>query len=352
MGKTSRSRASVRVKGVAQSKLITEKKQKHHGIDGARALLTKENVRTFVEALMCPFCDKGPFKSVAGHTTIAHGIDGKELRDLAGLPYNAVITSPDLHAENVRRGKRVDTGKMRAKANPRAKRVLSEAAKETNRKKLAAVHMRGVEASADLAKEAYRDRIALVEPAIRRGVRDGKRFKDIARELGVATATVGRYAKALGLGDGRKYQAHHNGDIALANAARQMALQQRRDKDILEWNESAQTWEVVVSMAQKRGVSTVAMASRLRKLGADLADGRKITKNRRTRYPHKRRDCEVELCERVHVARGKCAYHYKEWRIETGLVPPCSLPECGEPTVARRLCSTHYARATYKKRSG
>ena len=61
--------------------------------------MDRQVFRTIVLAGMCPFCDAGPFKIVAGHTNRAHGVDRKKLRDLAGLTFTASITAPDLHAE-------------------------------------------------------------------------------------------------------------------------------------------------------------------------------------------------------------------------------------------------------------
>lgn len=66
-----------------------------------------EGVRRFVLAGICPFCGRGPWKSIAGHTSHSHGVTAKELRDLAELTYQTPITDPELHAFNVERGKRL-----------------------------------------------------------------------------------------------------------------------------------------------------------------------------------------------------------------------------------------------------
>lgn len=47
-----------------------------------------------VLAGICPCCGKGPFTLLARHTHAQHGIDTKQLRDLAGLTYSESITPP------------------------------------------------------------------------------------------------------------------------------------------------------------------------------------------------------------------------------------------------------------------
>ena len=346
MGKTSNSRASVKVKGVAESRLRTQKKRDHHGHGGPQALLTKETVRDFVDALMCPWCDKGPFKSLAGHTTIAHGIDGKELREAAGLPFSAVITAPDLHAYHVQQGKKRDMAKLRENLDPRGKRTLSEAAKEANRRKAAEYQHVAVAASVNRAKREYEKRLAEAEPIIREGIAEGKRFKDIAQEMGVSTALVGRYAKALGLDDGRSFPGHHKADIRKATKSYQEKMREQREADVHEWASSDKSWQTIEAMAADRGISEKSMRARLKKLGIDFGDGRsRPDRKRRTNYPSKRKNCEMRDCERKHVARGLCQYHYRQWRIDNGLVPKCGTDGCENPVIAKGLCTRHYDKA-------
>lgn len=57
---------------------------------------SKEAAREAVLAGVCPCCGKGPFALLARHTHAAHGIDKRELRDLAGLAYIDSITPPEL----------------------------------------------------------------------------------------------------------------------------------------------------------------------------------------------------------------------------------------------------------------
>ncbi|GAW54732.1 hypothetical protein PD653_2146 [Nocardioides sp. PD653] len=99
-----------------------------------------EAIRRAVEALLCPWCGKGPFKLLARHTNHAHGIDRNELRDRAGLTYSASISSPDLHAQRSEHAQNLRAaGVFNGGPTPLgAKRNLSEAAQALNRAKLEA----------------------------------------------------------------------------------------------------------------------------------------------------------------------------------------------------------------------
>jgi hypothetical protein len=69
-------------------------------------LLPPHVVRAAVEAQLCPFCGKGPFTVVALHTNHAHGIDRRQLRDLAGLYYSASITPSEHRAERAQHARK------------------------------------------------------------------------------------------------------------------------------------------------------------------------------------------------------------------------------------------------------
>lgn len=58
--------------------------------------MDEETLRGFIEAQMCPWCPKGPFKVLAQHTYRAHGIGGPELRERAGLYKRERICSPEI----------------------------------------------------------------------------------------------------------------------------------------------------------------------------------------------------------------------------------------------------------------
>ena len=44
---------------------------------------------------VCPICRKGPWRVVAGHVWRKHGVDGRQLREMAGLPWSAKISDPE-----------------------------------------------------------------------------------------------------------------------------------------------------------------------------------------------------------------------------------------------------------------
>jgi hypothetical protein len=58
-------------------------------------------VRTAIEAQTCPFCGRGPYKVLAVHTNKIHGVDRRDLRELAGLNGSARICAPEF-SENAR----------------------------------------------------------------------------------------------------------------------------------------------------------------------------------------------------------------------------------------------------------
>jgi len=65
--------------------------------------MSAEFYRNHIEAQTCPFCGKGPFKSLVQHTGKGHGVDKWELRDLAGLTSSDPISSPELRAQMAER---------------------------------------------------------------------------------------------------------------------------------------------------------------------------------------------------------------------------------------------------------
>lgn len=52
-------------------------------------------VRAAINAQTCPICGNGPYKVLAVHTNKAHGIDRRELREMAGLTSNDSICAPE-----------------------------------------------------------------------------------------------------------------------------------------------------------------------------------------------------------------------------------------------------------------
>lgn len=367
MGKTSRSRASVQTRGVAESRLRTEQKQADHGGHDPQALLSKDTVRGFLEAFMCPWCDRGPFKVVAVHVSRMHGVGPKELRDLAGLCYNETLTEPETHARRSAAGRARDMSLVRAAARPehfansqyskavtkrreigKQKRSLSEAAKEMNRRKLADIKGVGTIAAASASKVAAEIRYELAKPSIQVAYESRQPFSEVALELGVSTAQVGRWARRMGLPDGRTLAAQwREFQPDALRAGSELALERARERDSSDWVGSDQSWEHIAVMAEARGISEKSMRARLRSLGHDIGNGHtRADRRKRTNFPAKRMACDVSECTREHVARGLCRYHYQKWREENGKVPICAVDKCSSFVVARGMCAAHYYQAT------
>jgi hypothetical protein len=53
-------------------------------------------LRACIEAQRCPWCGRAGLRSLANHTVRAHQIYARELRELAGLPPDAPLCSPEL----------------------------------------------------------------------------------------------------------------------------------------------------------------------------------------------------------------------------------------------------------------
>lgn len=376
MGKTSRSRATVQIRGVAESSLRAEQKNAFQRGSEPQTLLTQNALREILEAYMCPWCDRGPFKVVTQHTSRMHGIGPKELRDMAGLYYTTTLSAESTLEKRRANGRKRDMSQVRkgrtlgdqsfkhysaaAKENygeqRRRKHELSDAAKARNLKQLEAARERGAAAAAAAIRREAEKRFREAEPHIRKAVESQVSYLELARQLGVSTALVGRWAKRMGLPDGRQLAAQwREFPREAVDDGQARDLTEARERDSAEWESSDKSWAKVADMAAARGVSEKSMRGRLRSLGFDLGDGRKrADRKQRDSYPTKRAHCDFEGCDRAHVARGMCQLHYRKWRIETGRAASCSERGCDEPRVARGVCSTHYARLMYgnKARKG
>jgi hypothetical protein len=61
-----------------------------------------------IEAQRCPWCDRAGLRSLSNHTVLAHRIYAGELRDLAGLPPDAPLCSPELSDQHRRLAREQD----------------------------------------------------------------------------------------------------------------------------------------------------------------------------------------------------------------------------------------------------
>lgn len=151
--------------------------------------MDEKTLRGFIEAQMCPWCPKGPFKVLAKHTYRAHGIGGPELRERAGLYKRASICSPeeaDHHRALVLA--RLEDPAYKAKVDARMasaatrKRQLSRAGLAQRRE-----HVAGFAGSGNAAKEAAK---AELHESMLSLWKAGLTVVDIADVLDVSHATV------------------------------------------------------------------------------------------------------------------------------------------------------------------
>lgn len=100
-----------------------------------------ERARWCIENGVCPFCGRQGFRVLAGHTAKIHGVDGRQLRDLAELTYSTSICAPDVReacAERAR-GSEHRLGRAGGKGT---RRQLSVAAKADMMRRIEAIHNR------------------------------------------------------------------------------------------------------------------------------------------------------------------------------------------------------------------
>lgn len=312
---------SQQTKGVAESVLRTRPKLDHRGMD-PQSLLAKEVVLQRLENGLCPYCDRGPFQQVVTHTSRAHGMGPREIRDAAGVSYEYVLTSPDLHASNVARGKRRDMAKIRENRDPKRKRVLSDAAQLLNRQKLeVARESIGPSELARRAGAAMAERYAGARqdlaPQITQMVKQGASYEQIANEMGVGLTVVKHAARESGVAELRtalikQVRVERLGEFRNQAVASNIArLEADRAKTLQAWSATDGEWTDLVALAESTGRSPKQMRHFLVRAGATVPDGRKSPdrKPRPPRTPKPKQPCSQ--CDRPSHCRGMCSMHYQ-----------------------------------------
>lgn len=221
---------SYRTRGVNASKLSMESRMLHEKGE-PQALLEAEVVRRFIDANLCPYCSRGPFKNLAGHTIRTHGIDRRELREAAGVPLSYPVASPDLRALKAEQGKASGFGAAHdpsemGKRGGAAPHRLSSASRD---------------AISQSAKRTWQERSRI------------ERDKFEARRQEGITAVSRRLQ-----GDALKER----------NQARRDILRQ-------QWERTDQSSKALREMAQRAECSLSVMRRRLRRSGATVPDGRR-----------------------------------------------------------------------------
>lgn len=216
-------------------------------------------LRAAIDAGTCPWCGRGPYKVLATHTNISHGISAAELRELAGLAKRASICDPD-HSQSCRTilTERPDWSEMSSRGN-------------------AAGLAKGVHAAANEGRRRQvRQDMAQTDALVARRYSAGALLRDIAAETGLGIDGVRGALSRLGLSDAdnrtRRAQdpTEHAALAASAANAREgitRAAQRRKELLLEEFKELGGTIEAVGALAARHGVSPKNMRSRLVKLG-------------------------------------------------------------------------------------
>lgn len=100
-------------------------------------------VREAITAQRCPFCDGGPYKVIAVHTNKTHGIDRRELREMAGLTSNDSICAPEYSEGARERAERRELHKIgneTQRTRGRKPQQWSKAGREKNRATIISVN--------------------------------------------------------------------------------------------------------------------------------------------------------------------------------------------------------------------
>jgi len=108
------------------------------GVAGRVLPPSVEATRRAVMAGICPFCGRGPFLVLAGHTQKVHGVDRFELRELADLTYSTSLLDERTREAFSQRAKaRLALGvPLPSSSGVRKKRRLSPAGKRIQAEKL------------------------------------------------------------------------------------------------------------------------------------------------------------------------------------------------------------------------
>jgi len=80
--------------------------------------LTTEDAMGWIAVQICPWCKRGPFRSLGLHIWQAHGYSADECRKLWGLQHGQPLADPDLSADLSEIHKRLGSAKRLPKKTP------------------------------------------------------------------------------------------------------------------------------------------------------------------------------------------------------------------------------------------
>lgn len=254
-------------------------------------------IRAAITAQTCPWCTRGPFMILAGHTHRAHGVSAAELRDLAGLTKTASICAPD-HSATVAargRGRPLPPVAYQRAAEAAPTRKFSAAGRSSQRAKLEAARAvaggaeelarRGGAAAAARRAEQNAEKYAAIVDAFDEGVL----LRDITQHVGVSMNMVRRVLRTNGRrvdGRSRRWtdpaQRQQAASAGLVGGEAVRAAFARDSAELAaRFAALGGTYRAVHQMAAERGITTKSMAERLRNAGAPVPDGRRSQRKNR-----------------------------------------------------------------------
>lgn len=256
------------------------------GVFGAVVAPSQDAMRAAIESQTCPWCGAGPYKMLASHTNKSHGVDKKELREMAGYTARVSICSPE-RAEDARRSlvNREDWEETRKRANERSVQAGSS--------KLASA------ARVQKLQEDNKERYASIVAAIKAG----RGRHEVAKMHGVAPATVARVLRANGIAEDGRIRAAQLRPVDLekmrqaAEQSRKRARQERIDR----FRELGADWDAMCTMADEQRRTKRSMAAILRHDGLEVPDGRVKDAT----------PCAEHGCDSPTKSRGLCSKHYQ-----------------------------------------
>lgn len=273
----------------------------------------QERIRSHLDALTCPFCPRGPFKTPAIHISQTHGIDTFRLREMAGLALSDRICAPEtserLREVNAAHPEKLDAMRKAHGQGQRRPRLTTAA-----RERIRTPTVRRNESLSQEERRAALNRARAAQTPESRA-RSSEKMKEIMSDPGrvagfrAAVSTPENEAKRLG-----GLRAYWDD---LAEAKRAGLPRPKRSAEAWTvprpsryapggsvreaWESSKQTRTALIQIATDLGLDPWQLASRLRQKGAVIPD---------LRLKRERGLCTIDGCEGLVSARGMCNRHY------------------------------------------
>lgn len=230
------------------------------GTYGAVIAPSIDALRAAIQSQLCPWCGAGPFRILARHTVLVHGVSGMELRDMAGISRSSSICSAE-SSEASRRAliSREDREEMTMRGSLSGRAIASAVAKELSAKRYT---------------EMNSDRDAQIISA----VNGGRQRQDVALEFGIQYKTVLAIMKRHGEhSDGRVDRGVERRGKPVLSAMRGV-----RDKSARALSDRAGRWSAlgggnrgIELLALELGISRKTLRGYFRSNGVEVPDGRR-----------------------------------------------------------------------------